>query len=249
MAAIPGGRLSRGEIIQSALTRVGNNESSLVQAARVRLNRILAELYLNWDWPFLYREIPVALTPAGQIALPADFLKSQDDYALVITSIEGQPARRRVSETDRMTFERTRAITTQQGTPRVWHADRSTGMLLFTPASYQGVSASFRYKFLPPDMPTGTGTLDQTGVMDPITVAYDADVPIFAYAVYLSDVVLEWAMGYESDPRQSQQKADNMSMFQTLRGATFPPHAVFPLGPGLDPDVFGPPFGGSEGES
>jgi len=79
MAVIPGGRQSRGEIIASALTRVGNNEASLVQAARVRLNRILAELYLNWDWPFLYRPLDVALGGAGSIPLPTDFLKSQDD--------------------------------------------------------------------------------------------------------------------------------------------------------------------------
>jgi len=121
-------------------------------------------------------------------------------------------------------------------------------MVLFTPAPLDGVAATLRYKFLPPDVPPGTGTLDEAGNPDPVTVAYDADIPIFAYAVYLSDVLLEWAMGYESDPRQSQQKADNASMFQTLRGAAFPPHAVFPLGPGLDPDVFGPAFDGSEGE-
>lgn len=241
MATIPGGRLSRGEIILSALTRVGNNESSLVQAARVRLNRILAELYLNWDWPFLYREVPVDLPASGQTPLPVDFLKSQDDYALIITKIGMQSCRQRVSEVDRMTYERLRTVSGSAAIPRVWHADRSTGMILFAPRPSEGVPAAFRYKFLPPDVPVGAG---DTSPPDPVTVAYDADVPIFSYAIYLSDVVLEWAMGYESDPRQSQQKADNMAMFQTLRGAAFPPHSVFPLGPGLDPDVFGRPFGG-----
>jgi len=149
-----------------------------------------------------------------------------------------------------MTFERARSTAgSQQATPRVWHADRSTGLLLYTPAPLAPVQATFRYKFLPPDVPTGTGDRDEHGDLDPDSTAYDADVPIFAYATYLSDAVLEWAMGYESDPRQSQQKADNYSMFQTLRGATFPPHSVFPLGPGLDPDVFGTPFGGAEDES
>ena len=241
MAAIPGGRLPRGEIIQSACTRVGNNEPTFVQSARVRLNRILAELYLNWDWPFLYRQIPIDLTVAGQVPLPADFLKSQDDYALTITRIGFQETRRRVSEVDRMTYERLLRVQQGQAMPRVWHADRSTGMLLFTPVPPEGCPATLRYKFLPPDVPEGSGDPD-----DPVTAAYDADVPIFAYGVYLSDAVLEWGMGYESDPRQPQQKADNASMFQTIRGAAFPPHAVFPLGPGLDPDVFGRPFGGEE---
>jgi hypothetical protein len=234
--AVPGGQQTRGEIIESALTRVGNNTPTLQQAARVRLNRILAELYLNWDWPFLYATVPVALTSAGSVPLPAGFLKAQDDWALTITRVGDQPARRRLSEVDRMTFEQHRPTAPGYAMPRMWHADRSTGSILYAPIPLDGCQATFRYKFLPPDMPVGDAEL------------YDDDIPIFAYANYLSDALLEWAMGYESDPRQFQQKADNAAMFQTIRGAAFPTHSVFPLGPGLDPDVFGRPWGGGSEE-
>lgn len=240
IAPVPGGKMSRGAIIQDALTRVGNTNADLFQQCRTKLNRYLEELYLGWDWPFLYTLVNVSLGNNGIIPLPSDFLKSQDDWALTVTNLGGNPVRTRVAEVDRMTFEALQQPTgfTSGTLPRYWHADRSSGALLFYPAPDEAVAATFRYKFLPPDVPVGPGK------MDPVTIAYDDDIPLFPFGNYLADVILEFAMGFESDPRQTNQKLANMDFFKTIRGSTFPPHSVFPAGPGLDPDVFGPAWQG-----
>jgi hypothetical protein len=240
MSAVPGGQMSRGAIIRDALTRVGNTNSDLFQQCRIKLNRFLEELYLAWDWPFIYTSVSITLASNGSTQLPPDFLKAQDDWGLIVTTVNGIPARYRVAEVDRMTFEAYQqpAQFTQATLPRVWHADRSVGALLFYPFPDPAVLATLRYKFLPPDVPVGPGG------MDPVTVAYDADVPIFPFGNYLCDTILAFAMGYESDPRRAEQESLNDTFFKTIRGAAFPPHAVFPSDSGLDPNVFGPAWQG-----
>jgi hypothetical protein len=232
--------MSRGQILADALARVGNTNSDLTQECRIKLNRFLEELYLAWDWPFLYTSVTLTLASNGSTPLPPDFLKAQDDWGLIVINLNGVPCRYRVAEVDRMTFEAYQqpAVFTAATLPRVWHADRSSGALLFYPFPDPAVAASLRYKFLPPDVDPGIGK------MDPTTLAYDTDIPIFPFGNYLTDVVLEFAMGYESDPRQSQQKLMNVDFFKTIRGASFPPHAVMPSDSGLDPNVFGPAWQG-----
>src|SRR5262245_4492538 len=84
-------RVSRGEIISHALQRVGNTSSTVIQAARFRLNRILQDLQQGADWPFLWTSAPIQILANGVIPLPTDFVKPEDTESLQLQTVGGQP--------------------------------------------------------------------------------------------------------------------------------------------------------------
>lgn len=228
------GTATRGEIITQALQRAANASRDLKAQARIRLNRILSDLAMGWDWPFLFVEAQTNLG-GSSFPLPTDFLKTVDPYALRVTSDPFRnPISLRIVQIDPMAFTG-RAVPVAQTSvyPTIWTVDYATSLGKFWPVPDTPLLGTLRYKRLPPDVDPA----------DPTT--YDADVPIFPWANYLTDVLLAWAMEYENDYRAAQQKQDNEAMFARIRAATFPPAtASLTTGMGLDPDVFGTPWGG-----
>src|SRR4030095_3942797 len=96
--------MTRREIIDQALQRAGNNTDSLRKQARIRLNRILQDLYLQWDWPFLWQTAAISLPPAATFPLPTGFVKPEDDHALTVDSAAGVAYGVPLQEVDHLAF-------------------------------------------------------------------------------------------------------------------------------------------------
>jgi len=227
-------RMTRIDIINQALQRAGNNTNSLRVQARIKLNRILQDLYLQWDWPFLWLSAALTIAPGGAVPLPADFLKPEDDQALVVEFVGGTRYMIPLQEVDHTTFAQTARPTTAATLPRIWtitYAAPGTTSGQAWPLPFDRCQCSLRYKFLPPDVPTTP------------TPPYDADVPTFPWDAYLSDAVLQWAMEYEADPRANDQLMKNREQLGLIRGATWPERSYRPTVP-LDPTVFSTPWRG-----
>jgi hypothetical protein len=225
--------MTRREIIDQALQRAGNNTDSLRKQARIKLNRILQDLYLQWDWPFLWRTAALVVPPNGAFLLPDDFLKAEDDQALVVESIGDTRYLTPLQEVDHLMFAQMARPTTEATLPRVWTIDYAVtpkGGQAW-PRPFYAATCSLRYKFLPPDVPVA-----------PITT-YDDDIPTFPWDAYLSDAVLQWAMEYEADPRANDQLAKNGEQLGLIRGATWPERSYRSTVP-LDPTVFSTPWRG-----
>lgn len=224
---IPTGLLTRGTILDHALRRAGNTKGTVRTLAADALNQALFELYTQFEWPFLHAETTLSLGGAI-VALPADFLQSQDDHGLTITSINGEVARTPLAEVDRQTVA---LQVPTEGTPTLWHADRTTSQALLWPQNTQNVIVgTLRYRQLPP----------------PLTD--DADIPVFPWASYLIQLLYVWGLEYESDPRSVQETLRADEMLRRIRQAAMPlrsQSAVIPL----DPHVFGPAFNDDVGGS
>lgn len=226
-------RSTRGSIIDQALQRVGNTTVTLVAAARFRLNRILQELQQGADWPFLWQTATLTIDTNGAVsAFPAGFLKPEDDVSLQITTAGGQPHAAVVVEVDHRHFALNAIGEGQSTVPRFWTIDYAIPAGKAWPRPRDGCVASFRYKFLPPDFP----------LTDP--VAYDADTPLFPYDTLLSDLLFEWAMSYEVDPRRGDQYTVNVQQIMQSRGSAFPEKS-YPTQVQLDPTIFTRPFQGN----
>jgi hypothetical protein len=226
--AIPVGRLTRGEILRSALQRAGNMmllatpQTGAPAIARVKLNRILESLYNEYDWPFLWTQAPVTI--GATFGLPPDFLQSRDDWGLSYVSVDG--IRHGVAEVDQYTFDtrgrNTRAVSAH---PLMWTADRVQGIGRTYPVPDTALSATLHYKFLPADL-------------DPLdTVTYDAEIPLFPWSDFLIDAVYQWALDYEQDPRAMGWAQLLGARLAALRGTAIPPRAKERTLP-LDPQVF-----------
>lgn len=223
-------RMTRLDIINQALQRSGNNTNSLRIQARIRLNRILQDLYLQWDWPFLWKTVPVAIPPNGSFPLPDDFLKAEDDQALVVETVGDIIYNVAMQEVDHLDFvQKTRPLVSPTTLPRIWTMDYATKTGAAWPRPAFTCACSLRYKFLPPDV-----------AVTP-TAAYDADVPTFPWDAYLSDSVLQWAMEYEADPRANDQLMKNREQLGLIRGATWPERS-YRSTVQLDPVVFSTPW-------
>jgi hypothetical protein len=227
--AIPAGRMNRGDIIRAALQRAGNMKLLAAPAgqpalARVKLNRILETLYNEHDWPFLWIDVPVTI--GSQFALPPDFLQSQDDWGLSYVRFDG--VRRGVAEVDHYTFDtRGRNVRTTAADPLIWTADRARGIGRVWPTPETAIQATLHYKFLPPDV-------------DPLDLpTYDAEVPLFPWHDLLIDLVYQWALDYDQDPRAMAWAQMNAARFAAIRGTALPPRSRERTLP-LDPHVFGP---------
>jgi hypothetical protein len=222
-------RMTRLEIINQALQRSGNNTDSLRKQARIKLNRILQDLYLKWDWPFLWATAAVTLPPAGTFPVPLDFIKTEDDQALLVESAGGTSYHLPLQELDHLAFTQVARPGAEATLPRVWTLDYTQRLGLVWPRPVATCAATLRYKFLPPDVPVTT-------VAD-----YDANVPTFPWDAYLSDCVLQWAMEYEADPRANDQLMKNREQLGLIRGATWPERSYRSTIP-LDPTVFTTPY-------
>lgn len=238
MPAVFTGRWTRGTIIDQALKRVGNVKIKAL--ARDRLNRILEELYSQWEWPFLYKVYSFTfpggntggqLTIYASAALPADFLKTEHETAgLRITTVDGNPQSFPVVEVDPVNFRR-RAVPYDQESqrPLVYYVSYGERLIYFWPRPIQACGATLIYKFLPPDMPLTDAT------------AYDADIPLYPWGGHLSMEVEAWACQYDRDPRMDQARQEANSAFDNIRNIALPRASQEPSLP-LDPTVFGRAF-------
>lgn len=225
----PAGRLTRGTIIDHALKRVGNTK--LTSLARVRLNLVLDDLYIQHEWPFL--NITSTQTISGAtFALPSDFLKTQDDDALTITVADGNDVKWVVRELSRKKFEQRSIPADATATaPKIWHPDRQADVGRVWPLPLSSVTASLRYKQRP-------AAVDVTD-----TNTYDADVPTFPYHSYLIDIMYAWGLSYDENPGAAEAfRVAQLELDRTLANA-IPFRAQDPVVP-LDPDVFSAPFSG-----
>ena len=236
-------RLTRGEIIDSALQRAGNNTASMIAAARVRLNRILQDLNMQLDWPFYFTAATVTVQPNGLIVLPPDFMKPEDTESLVVNSTGGQDFNAVVHEVDHRTFYTRRTSLTVQATlPRIWTIQYAqtvpTSVGQAWPMPVEVCTCTFRYKLFTQDMPevnaAGSGA------------DYDADIPAFPYDAFLTDLLFEWAQVFEVDPRRADQLQVNTMQLQNIRGAAFPERS-YPSNVPLDPMYFSTPTWGRGG--
>lgn len=232
-------RSSRGEIITQALQRVGNTNTTLKIQARIRLNRILQELQQGWDWPYLWTTQPVPILLNGVIPLPDNFLKAEDDQSLQVVTVNGMPFQAVVTEVDHRTFAHNSVGVDASATfPRFWTIDYGTLTGRSWPRPRDPVQATLRCKLLPPDFPViASGTGENSA-------AYDADVPAFPWDTLLTDLLFEWAMSYEVDPRRGDQYTVNAETVNRSRGASFPEKS-YPTQVQLDPTIFSTPWQGN----
>lgn len=246
MPAVFTGRWSRGTILNQALEKVGND--SIRHLARGRLNRILEELYSQWEWPFLYKvatfTFPTgntggALTLYASQSLPSDFLKTEHETTgLRITAVDGVVQNFPVVEIDPVAFRR-RAIPSDRETarPLIYYVSYAEQFIYFWPRPTQSCQATFIYKHLPADVPEGTGA---TG--DPVTTAYDADIPLYPWGGHLAMEVEAWGQQYEQNSqRAAEVRQEANAAFDNIRNIALPRGSQEPTVP-LDPTIFGPGF-------
>jgi hypothetical protein len=229
-------RSTRGEVITQALQRVGNTTTTLKTQARIRLNRILQELQQGWDWPYLWTTTPITIGSNGIVPLPANFLKAEDDQSLFIQTIGGNTTAHVVTEVDHRTFAMLGQGLVSASAPRVWTLDYGTLTGQVWPLPNDTCQGTLRCKLLPPDFPV---------ILSPDNSSlYDADVPLFPWDTLLTDLLFEWAMSYEVDPRRAEQMAVNVDTVNRSRGASFPEKS-YPTQVQLDPTIFSRPWQGN----
>ena len=228
-------RLTRGQLIDQALQKVGNTTQSLIAQARIRLNRVLQDLAQQWDWPYLWVQLDVTVLPNGTVVLPDSFLKPEDRQSLLITSVDGLPRTQIVAEVDHLTFAQSQAsgsLIASADCPVIWTIDYGTPVGRTHPRPDTTCQAVLRAKLLPDDFPITPSD------------AYDADIPRFPYDTLLTDLLFEWAQSYEVDPRRAEQLQVNEATVMRVRGAAFPDQS-YPSQIPLDPLVFSTPTWGS----
>jgi hypothetical protein len=232
---VPTGRLTRKQIVDLACRKAGNTQLGVNDAttggdAQTWLNQILFDLSTQYNWPFLNTSVALQVTGAS-FALPADFLKSVDDYAFEITTVNGGAQQFFVLEVDRATFEA--ASLAQQGgpttgVPRLWTADRSARRgLLFPSAAGLTIAGVLRYQALPDDID--------------VTTAGDTVVPTFPWPFLLVQALVVQIYEFEADGRADQERAKLDRMLEGIRQAAQPLRAQEPVVP-LDPSLFSQPF-------
>lgn len=249
MPAVFTGSWTRGTIITQALERAGNLK--IKQLARDRLNRLLEELYSQWEWPFLYKVYQFTFpsgNTGGQIniypsfALPSDFIKTeQETTGLRIISQDGNVVDFPVVEVDPVQFRRRSIPHNLEGQrPLIYYCSYAERIGYFWPAPTASNAAMLIYKFLPADQPIGGGTAS-----DLVTIAYDADVPLFPWGGFLSMAVEQWALDYDENPRAQSKQAEVNSAFDNIRNIAMPRQSQEMNLP-LDPQMFGPGFRSEE---
>lgn len=228
MPTIPPGRYTRQKIRDLALNRAGNR--ALDADARDFLSQHLFELYTLADWPFLYVSAPLTVT-SGSVALPDDFVTPQDDHAMQLVAIDGQPqANAFVLEVapEQLAAYGT-AGTMAGGVPEVWAVSRSDTTALFAPdPGGRRIDAVVRYRRLPPEPAPN----DEPG-----------DVPVFPYHNYLVQAVYVFALEHERDSRALQEAGVRDNLMAMIRRGASPVRSQGASIP-LDPLVFRAPFRG-----
>lgn len=227
-------RSTRGDIIDHALARVGNTTSTLKAKARFRLNRILQELHQGWDWPFLWTTVPITIGVNGLVALPDNFLKAEDDQSLYIDTIGGNTTAHVVTEIDHRSMAMMGQGLVSASAPRTWTIDYATNTGRVWPLPTDICRGTLRCKLLPADFPLTINNASD----------YDADIPTFPWDNLLTDLLFEWAMSYEVDPRRGEQYTVNADTVNRTRGASFPEKS-YPTQVQLDPTIFSRPWQGN----
>ncbi|MHA2313063.1 MAG: phage adaptor protein [Candidatus Thorarchaeota archaeon] len=225
---IPPGRLTRGTIIDHALSQLGNTK--IKARAREALNFILYDLNTQYEWPHLYTVATVTLT-AATFSLPSDFLKTQDDNSLTITADGSITTKQVVLEMDRQQFEALAYPSDTNGTPEYWTVDRAADVGRLWPVPNTTLTGTLRYKALPDDV-------DESD-----TTTYDADTPSFPWSRHLIQEVFVWGLQYENDPRYQIEEVKRQHQLGVVREAALPLHSTINKIP-LDPNVFKTPFYG-----
>lgn len=232
--AVYTGRLTRRQIIDQALKKVGN--TTIVQEARVELARLLEALYRDHEWPFLYTE--TTLTLSSSVSLPEDFLKVESpDTGLRVTAIDGVTEDRPILIVEPQQWRRIalpRAATAEA--PEIAMVDYATSVLKPWPIPESSVTALLVYKFLPAEVPI-------PDVDDEAAIAtYDADVPTFPFHDYLLDKMEQWGHEYEHHAVAAGALAQkNAALFDKIRGNAIPADATRASSLELDPGLFQTP--------
>ena len=226
--ATPTGRLTRGTILDQAQRRAGNTSTSLKAEMRVWLNQILDELYLGWDWPFLMTSTSVSLS-GTTFALPAAFLRAQDAWGLVTTTVDGVAQRVRIPETDPGTYWARYREDTTASVPLLWTADRANDVGRVWPAPAGTVTATLRYK-------QWIANADTTN-----TTTYDADIPVFPWHSYLIERCYQQVLEWDENPKAELVFQKCEMMLARIRGTALPLHSIDSTLT-LDPDTFVAPF-------
>lgn len=241
MPAVFTGRWTRAQILTQALNRAGTQK--IAHLARDRLNRLLEELYTQWEWPFLYTEYLFTMPATNQggparfvtFALPATFLKTEDEESLRILTQDGVTQGKVVLELDRGRFLRAALPFDQEAdAPRLWYVDYAQRFGVVWPRPLAALGMVLLYKSLPADVAIGTGG-KLGAASDPDTVAYDLDVPLFPWGGYLAIEMEAWARQHEHDPQWQAAKAESMAAFDNIRSIALPRGSqsdVLPLDPG-----------------
>lgn len=248
MTAIYRGRWTRGDILTQACNRAGTQKP--VHLARSQLNRVLEDLYVQWEWPFLYTEAAVVFpatntggpTRFATFALPSDFLKVESDAeGLRIVTVDGITQHRPMLQKDRVFFQAHCIPDDQEAdAPRLWYVDYATGFAAIWPRPLSAVSALLTYKRLPPDIAIGAG--GKLGASsDPTTAAYDLDIPLFPWGRYLALKMESWVRQHEHDPQWQVAEGEAQAVFDTLRTTALPRNSQPDTVP-LDEGTFGPGF-------
>jgi hypothetical protein len=228
MPTLPPGRYTRQRIRDLALNRAGNR--ALDAEAKDWLAQHLFELYTLADWPFLYVTAGVTIT-GPTFALPTDFVTPQDDHALEVVAVDGQPCPGTfVAEVSPELIAAHGSGSSATGAPPIyWSVSRSdtTGRVFPDPAG-RIVTATLRYRRLPPE---------------PNPPDEPADIPVFPYHNYLVQAVYVFALEHERDARAAAAAAVRDNLLQAIRRGASPVRSQRMDIP-LDPLVFGTPFRG-----
>jgi len=228
--AVYTGRRTRRQIIDQALKKVGNTK--IVAEARVELARILENLYVQHEWPFLYAETSLTLT--ASTTLPTNFLKpdSAPDVALRITAIDGQVEDAPIFIVTPQEWRRRaipRAETAER--PEIAMVDYAASVLKPWPIPDTSVVALLVYKFLPTEIDPAS------------TTAFDADVPTFPYHGLLTDMMEQWGQEYEHNMVLAADAKGRVQVgLAAVLGTAIPPDSNRADRIELDPAIFGTPL-------
>jgi hypothetical protein len=222
------GRRTRRQIIDQALKKAGNTK--IIVEARIELARILENLYLQHEWPFLYTE--TTLTLSASTSLPSNFLKTESsDTGLRVTSVDSVTQDSPIqivtpTEWRRMAIPRDATATT----PDIAMVDYGASVIKPWPVPIGLVQALLVYKFLP-------------GEVDPAdTVTFDANIPTFPFHGLLTDYVEAWALEYEHNPAAQMLFMKNKDSLSMVLGTAIPRDANQSNAIELDPQFFSTPY-------
>lgn len=244
--AVPAGRLTFQQIRDLAVRKAGNPQLGVPltngpSPATLYLVNILYDLYTQYEWPFLFKTVPLLLTTSS-FTLPSDFYESQDDNSLIILNTNGLQQGAIVLEVAADEFYGMAATQAVGTIPLYWTAERTTGQgLLFPDCSGNTSTAQFRYRAIP--VPETTPPPDTNWPVPPGVgeSAINAVIPTFPWSSYLIQALMVECLGYERDPRYGDEamKLEKMKK-EVLQGSSVfrASSATIPL----DPDVFRRPF-------
>lgn len=218
------GRRTRRQIIDAGLKKAGNTK--ILAEARVKLARMLEDLYVQHEWPFLYTEVAVTVT--ASTALPSDFLKVEEsDTGLRGTAVDGTVddwSIRIVQPTEWRRMAIPRDETADR--PDFAMIDYANGVLKPWPIPEGTVTALLVYKYLPAEVDPGDATV------------FDANIPTFPYHGLLEDMVEEWALDYDHSPRAQVKRVENQAALSMVLGTAIPRDANKAADIPLDPSIF-----------